>query len=82
MASTTEQTSQRKGWIQVVVEEDELIDGIIEFLNYGWVARLTCGFEEINGERRLVSPYSSHRRRASATLKNGVRLQKPPFSKQ
>lgn len=44
----------KKGWTQDVVEADELIDGIVESLNHGWVARLTCGFEEINGERRFV----------------------------
>ena len=44
----------KMGWTQDVVEADELIDGIVESLNRGWVARLTCGFEEINGERRLV----------------------------
>jgi hypothetical protein len=42
------------GWTQDIFEGDELIDGIVESLNYGWVARLAYGFEDINGERRFV----------------------------
>ncbi|PVH89406.1 hypothetical protein DL98DRAFT_614614 [Cadophora sp. DSE1049] len=44
----------KKGWTEEVVKADELIDGIVESLNHGWVLRLTCGFEDINGERRFV----------------------------
>jgi len=44
----------KNGWTDDVVEADELIDGIVESLNYGWVLRLTCGFENVNGERRFV----------------------------
>lgn len=36
------------------MEADELIDGIVESIGHSWVARLTCGFEEIDGERRFV----------------------------
>lgn len=42
------------GWTQDVVEAGVLIDGIVESLDHGWVARLVCGFEDINGERRFV----------------------------
>lgn len=44
----------KRGWTQDIIEADELIDGIVESLNHSWVARLTSGFEEINGERRFV----------------------------
>ena len=72
----------KMGWTQDVVESDELIDGIVESLDHGWVARLTCGFEEINGERRLVRRTVVTKGEQVRNLKMVFDYKGPPSNKQ